>query len=69
LTDGHGARGDRNPEHPPQVSVRGAFLTTFMLFFLMEIGDKTQVANAALAAHFETVLWVLAVAVWNHGGA
>lgn len=53
-------RGDRESEHLPQVSVRGAFLTTFMLFFLMEMGDKTQVATAALAANFETVLWVVA---------
>jgi Ca2+/H+ antiporter, TMEM165/GDT1 family len=53
-------RGDHEGEHPPQVSVRGAFLTTFVLFFLMEMGDKTQVATAALAANFETVLWVVA---------
>jgi Ca2+/H+ antiporter, TMEM165/GDT1 family len=53
-------RGDHDGEHPPPVSVRGAFLTTFVLFFLMEMGDKTQVATAALAANFETVVWVVA---------
>ena len=53
-------RGDHEGEHPPQISVSGAFLTTFVMFFLMEMGDKTQVATAALAANFETVLWVVA---------
>jgi len=31
----------------------GAFLTTLIAFFLAEIGDKTQIATAALAARFE----------------
>jgi len=53
-------RGDHEGEHAPQVSVRGAFLTTFVLFFLMEMGDKTQIATAALAANFESVLLVVA---------
>ncbi len=53
-------RGDHEGDHPPEVSVRGAFVTTFILFFLMEMGDKTQVTTAALAAHFETVLLVVA---------
>ncbi|MBS0002968.1 MAG: TMEM165/GDT1 family protein [Thioalkalivibrio sp.] len=53
-------RADHEGEHPPAVSVRGAFFTTFVLFFLMEMGDKTQVATAALAANFETVVWVVA---------
>jgi Ca2+/H+ antiporter, TMEM165/GDT1 family len=53
-------RGDHDQEHTPAVTVRGAFLTTFLLFFLMEMGDKTQVATAALAAHFDTVLLVVA---------
>ncbi|MFO8154295.1 TMEM165/GDT1 family protein [Thioalkalivibrio sp.] len=53
-------QGDHEGERPPAVSVRGAFFTTFVLFFLMEMGDKTQVATAALAANFETVAWVVA---------
>jgi len=31
----------------------GAFVTTIVVFFLAEIGDKTQIATIALAARFE----------------
>ncbi len=34
----------------------GAFLTTVIAFFLVEIGDKTQIATIALAAHYHSVL-------------
>jgi len=53
-------RGEADDEHAPAISLRGAFFTTFLLFFLMEMGDKTQIATAVLAAHFETVLLVVA---------
>ncbi len=33
----------------------GAFLTTLVSFFLVEIGDKTQVATVALAATYEAL--------------
>ncbi|MEN9464991.1 MAG: hypothetical protein RL217_1172, partial [Pseudomonadota bacterium] len=36
----------------------GAFLATTLLFFLAEIGDKTQVATVLLGAEFGSVLWV-----------
>lgn len=36
----------------------GVFLATFILFFLAEIGDKTQIATVALAAQFQSVLLV-----------
>ena len=36
------------------------FLTTLVTFFLVEIGDKTQIATVALAARFHQVLWVAA---------
>lgn len=39
-------------------SGRGPFITTLISFFLVEIGDKTQVATIALGARYETVLWV-----------
>ena len=36
----------------------GAFLATTVLFFLAEIGDKTQVATVLLGAEFSSVFWV-----------
>ena len=36
----------------------GAFLTTLITFFLVEMGDKTQVATIALGAQFEQVALV-----------
>ena len=38
----------------------GVFGATFVLFFLAEIGDKTQIATVALAARFESLWWVMA---------
>ena len=37
-----------------------AFLTTLVSFFLVEMGDKTQIATIALAAHYQSVLAVSA---------
>lgn len=36
----------------------GVFGATFVLFFLAEIGDKTQIATIALAARFDSIGWV-----------
>jgi len=36
----------------------GPFLTTVVLFFLAEMGDKTQLATVALAARFQSVVLV-----------
>lgn len=41
-------------------SAGGAFLTTLASFFLVEMGDKTQIATIALAAHYQSVLVVAA---------
>lgn len=38
----------------------GVFLTTLIAFFLVEIGDKTQIATVALGARFESVALVAA---------
>lgn len=38
----------------------GPFLTTVIVFFLVEMGDKTQVATVALAAQFPQLVWVVA---------
>ncbi len=48
------AEGERKP---PRF---GPFLTTLVCFFLVEMGDKTQVATVALGARFQSVLWVTA---------
>jgi putative Ca2+/H+ antiporter (TMEM165/GDT1 family) len=40
-------------------SHHGIFLTTFLTFFLAEIGDKTQVATAALATQLQSVVAVV----------
>jgi putative Ca2+/H+ antiporter (TMEM165/GDT1 family) len=37
----------------------GAFLTTLVAFFLVEIGDKTQLATVALGARFDNLLSVV----------
>ncbi|QRO02620.1 TMEM165/GDT1 family protein [Archangium violaceum] len=36
----------------------GPFLTTVILFFLAEMGDKTQFATVAVAARYQSVFWV-----------
>ncbi len=40
-------------------SGRGVFFTTLIAFFLVEIGDKTQVATIALGARFQAVIPVM----------
>jgi putative Ca2+/H+ antiporter (TMEM165/GDT1 family) len=44
---------------PQRAYAGGAFVATTVTFFLAEIGDKTQIATAALAAQFETLLPVV----------
>jgi putative Ca2+/H+ antiporter (TMEM165/GDT1 family) len=39
----------------------GAFGTTLVAFFIVEIGDKTQVATVALAARYPELLQIVAV--------
>jgi len=39
--------------------VGGVFLSTTVLFFIVEIGDKTQIATVALAARFDSLLAVV----------
>jgi putative Ca2+/H+ antiporter (TMEM165/GDT1 family) len=40
-------------------SGRSAFLTTLVAFFLVEMGDKTQLATVALAARFDDLVAVV----------
>jgi len=37
----------------------GVFLTTLVAFFLVEMGDKTQLATVALAAHYDALVPVV----------
>ncbi len=37
----------------------GAFMATTIMFFLAEIGDKTQVATVVLAARYTETVWVI----------
>lgn len=39
--------------------IGGVFVTTTVLFFLVEIGDKTQIATIALAARFDSLMTVV----------
>ena len=44
----------------PAITARGAFLTTLMAFFIVEMGDKTQLATVALGAQFHNLTLVAA---------
>ena len=47
-------------DEAPKPSRYGAFLTTLVAFFIVEMGDKTQIATVALGAQFQNVLTVAA---------
>lgn len=49
---------DKADDEDPRLAQYGAFAVTFILFFLAEIGDKTQVATVALAAQYQSIAWV-----------
>ena len=51
---------DKAEEAPKALGKAGAFTATLVAFFLMEIGDKTQIATVALAARFDSVMLVAA---------
>lgn len=42
-----------------QFGTRGVFLTTVIAFFLVEMGDKTQLATVALAARYRSLITVV----------
>lgn len=46
---------DKEDEGAGQMPARGVFLTTTIAFFLVEIGDKTQIATSLLAAQFRNI--------------
>ena len=51
---------DKADEGPQAAREAGAFLATLVAFFIVEIGDKTQIATVALAARFNSLLLVTA---------
>ena len=52
---------DKLDDEGPKASDRhGVFVATTILFFLAEMGDKTQVATVALAARFQQLALVVA---------
>ncbi|ANP47368.1 TMEM165/GDT1 family protein [Candidatus Viadribacter manganicus] len=49
---------DKEDERAGQPSAGSVFLTTLVAFFLVEIGDKTQIATSLLAARFHDIALV-----------
>ena len=49
---------DKAGDGPAAVSSSGAFIATTVAFFLVEIGDKTQIATVGLAARFDDIVLV-----------
>ena len=51
---------DKIEEEETQIANRlGVFGATFVTFFLAEMGDKTQIATVAMAAHYAAPFWVI----------
>jgi len=51
---------DKAEDGPQSTRQAGAFLATLVAFFIVEIGDKTQIATVALAARFNSLVAVTA---------
>jgi Ca2+/H+ antiporter, TMEM165/GDT1 family len=51
---------DKADDEGEKPSKHGPFLTTLIVFFLVEMGDKTQLATIALGAQFSNVVSVTA---------
>ena len=54
-----GADSRLAPDESTTAPRYGVFLTTTVAFFLVEMGDKTQIATVALAAQFHSIVWVV----------
>jgi putative Ca2+/H+ antiporter (TMEM165/GDT1 family) len=50
---------DSAPDESSTTPRHGVFLTTVVAFFIVEMGDKTQIATVALAAQFHSIVWVV----------
>lgn len=51
---------DKADEDDAPKAGASAFVATVIAFFLLEMGDKTQIATIALAARYQSLLWVTA---------
>lgn len=49
---------DKADDNAAQRHAGGVFLTTLVAFFIVEIGDKTQIATTLLAARFQDIVLV-----------
>lgn len=50
---------DKEPDQDARPPRFGVFVTTLVAFFLVEMGDKTQIATVALAARFDSLAAVV----------
>ena len=50
---------DSAPDDGAATPRHGVFLTTVVAFFIVEMGDKTQIATVALAAQFHSIVRVV----------
>ena len=50
---------DKEDGTPSALDRYGALVATCVLFFVAEIGDKTQIATVVLAAHYESLIGVV----------
>jgi putative Ca2+/H+ antiporter (TMEM165/GDT1 family) len=50
---------DKQDDGPSSLDKYGAFVATTVLFFIVEIGDKTQIATVVLAAKYNEMFWVV----------
>ena len=50
---------DSAPDEDSAPPRYGVFFATVVAFFLVEMGDKTQIATVALAAQFQSIVWVV----------
>ena len=51
---------DKADDGPQTARQAGAFIATLVAFFIVEIGDKTQIATVALAAAYPMLMMVVA---------
>lgn len=53
------------PSELPHIGIDHPFLTTVILFFLVEIGDKTQILTSLLAAKYQSIAVVTLATVFG----